>query len=215
MLPRRSSLWRRVFGSRPYPHPGLPYDVGMTEPAVTVSHPPDRLLRAVNPALRFLLRTPLAGGARKQMMVLNFTGRKSGRQYLIPVSAHQDRRRPLRNCRSGLEGQLPRRRHRRRTARREDDHHARRAHPGPCNRRATSPTGRRVLRRQKAQSTMGLKFRDHQIPTLEEFTEAAQRLARHGRYPVTRRRLIARGGELEELRTVRPHQVSRPDRRVE
>jgi hypothetical protein len=29
---------------------------------------------------------------------------------------------------------------------------------------------------KKAQSMMGLKFRDDQIPTLEEFTEAAQRL---------------------------------------
>ena len=57
--------------------------------AVTVSHPPDRILRAVNPLLRRLLRTPIAGAARKQLMVLSFTGRKSGRQYSIPVSAHQ------------------------------------------------------------------------------------------------------------------------------
>ena len=57
--------------------------------AVTVSHPPDAILRAVNPLLRRLLATPLAGAARKQLMVLSFTGRKSGRQYSIPVSAHQ------------------------------------------------------------------------------------------------------------------------------
>lgn len=57
--------------------------------AVTPSHPPDRILRAVNPLLRRLLRTPLAGAARKQLMVLSFTGRKSGRQYSIPVSAHR------------------------------------------------------------------------------------------------------------------------------
>ena len=56
--------------------------------AVVPSHPPERLLRAVNPLLRRLLRTPLAGAARKQLMVLTFTGRKSGRQYSIPVSAH-------------------------------------------------------------------------------------------------------------------------------
>jgi hypothetical protein len=63
----------------------------MTEqtPAVTSSHPPERLLRAVNPALRALLRTPLAGSARRQFMVLNFRGRKSGRQFSIPVSAHR------------------------------------------------------------------------------------------------------------------------------
>lgn len=57
-------------------------------PAVTISHPPEGVLRAVNPAVKFLLGTPLAGGLRRQMMVLNFTGRKSGRQFSIPVSAH-------------------------------------------------------------------------------------------------------------------------------
>jgi hypothetical protein len=57
-------------------------------PAVFVSHPPEGLLRAFNPTLKFLLRTPFAGPARKQFMVLNFKGRKSGRPYSIPVSAH-------------------------------------------------------------------------------------------------------------------------------
>lgn len=57
--------------------------------AVTVSHPPGPLLRAVNPLVRRLLGTSLAGAARKQLMVLRFTGRKSGRQYAVPVSAHQ------------------------------------------------------------------------------------------------------------------------------
>ena len=58
-------------------------------PAVSISHPPEGLLRAVNPAVKFLLGTPLAGSLRRQMMVLNFTGRKSGRQYSVPVSAHR------------------------------------------------------------------------------------------------------------------------------
>ena len=58
------------------------------QPAVTVSHPPAALLRAVNPLLRFMLRTPVMGSMRKAMMVLSFTGRKSGRRYSIPVSAH-------------------------------------------------------------------------------------------------------------------------------
>lgn len=63
----------------------------MTEqtPAVTISHPPEGLLRAVNPAVKFLLGTPLGGGIRRQMMVLNFTGRKSGREFSVPVSAHR------------------------------------------------------------------------------------------------------------------------------
>jgi hypothetical protein len=56
--------------------------------AITVSHPPDALLRVVNPTLKLLLRTPLAGPARHQLMVVNFTGRKSGRHYSIPLSAH-------------------------------------------------------------------------------------------------------------------------------
>ncbi|BBY80291.1 hypothetical protein MPUL_14490 [Mycolicibacterium pulveris] len=50
-------------------------------PAVTISHPPQALLRAVNPVLRFALRTPLAGPLRRQFMVLNFTGRKTGRKF--------------------------------------------------------------------------------------------------------------------------------------
>ena len=58
------------------------------QPAVTVSHPPAALLRAMNPLLRFMLRTPVMGSMRKAMMVLSFTGRKSGRRYSIPVSAH-------------------------------------------------------------------------------------------------------------------------------
>src|SRR5690348_16263052 len=57
-------------------------------PAVFVSHPPERLLHLVNPALKFLLGTPFSGPAGKQLMVLNFKGRKSGKQYSIPVSAH-------------------------------------------------------------------------------------------------------------------------------
>ena len=46
--------------------------------AITMSHPPEAVLRAVNPLLRFALGTPLAGGARKQLMVVSFNGRKTG-----------------------------------------------------------------------------------------------------------------------------------------
>ncbi|HEY1442845.1 MAG TPA: hypothetical protein VGF65_18970, partial [Mycobacterium sp.] len=56
--------------------------------AIDVGHPPSVVLRLVNPVLRSLLRTPLAGPARKQLMVLSFTGRKTGRPYSIPLSAH-------------------------------------------------------------------------------------------------------------------------------
>ena len=63
----------------------------MTEqlPAVSVAHPPKAMLRVVNPALRFMLRTPIAGAARHQFMVLTVRGRKTGRQYAIPLSAHR------------------------------------------------------------------------------------------------------------------------------
>ena len=106
----------------------------MTEqtPAVTISHPPEGLLRAVNPALRFLLRTPLAGSARRQLMVLNFTGRKSGRQFSLPVSAHRIDNDLYALASAELEGQLPRRRRRGGSIRREDDEDARRAHPDPA-----------------------------------------------------------------------------------
>ena len=53
------------------------------------SHPPEALLRVLNPVMRWLLRSPLGGPARKQIMVLRFTGRKSGRAYEVPVSAHR------------------------------------------------------------------------------------------------------------------------------
>ena len=55
---------------------------------ITLSHPPEALLRVVNPALKLLLHTPLAGPARQQLMVLDFTGRKSGRHFSLPLTAH-------------------------------------------------------------------------------------------------------------------------------
>lgn len=148
----------------------------MTEPAVTVSHPPDRLLRAVNPALRFLLRTPLAGGARKQLMVLNFTGRKSGRQYSIPVSAHRidgDLYAIAEagwkvNFRDGATADVL---HDGKTTTMRGELIRDPATVADLSRRCAESYGAK-----KAQSMMGLKFRDDQIPTLEEFTEAAQRL---------------------------------------
>jgi hypothetical protein len=58
-------------------------------PAITEAHYPAALLRVVNPIVRLLLRTSFTGVARKQLMVLSFTGRKTGRQYAIPFSAHR------------------------------------------------------------------------------------------------------------------------------
>ncbi|MBV8965531.1 MAG: hypothetical protein JO191_05070, partial [Mycobacteriaceae bacterium] len=63
----------------------------MTEesPAITEAHYPAALLRVVNPIVRVLLRTPFKGAARKELMVVSFTGRKTGRKYSIPFSAHR------------------------------------------------------------------------------------------------------------------------------
>ena len=57
--------------------------------AVDAGHPPSALLRLINPVIGLLLRSPFAGAARKQFMVLSFTGRKTGRPYSIPLSAHR------------------------------------------------------------------------------------------------------------------------------
>jgi hypothetical protein len=144
-------------------------------PAVTVTHPPEGLLRAVNPLLKALLRTPLAGPMRKQLMVLSFTGRKSGNQYSIPVSAHviDNQRYALagagwtKNFRGGRPAEV--------------------LHNG----KSTKMTGELIVDPavvsdlshrladsygvKQAQRMMGLAFRDPRVPTVEEFKEAAER----------------------------------------
>jgi hypothetical protein len=153
------------------------YGSGMTDqsPAVTISHPPDRLLRTVNPAVKFLLGTPLAGDLRRQMMVLNFTGRKSGRQFSLPVSAHL------------LDGNLYALASAGWTANFRDGATAEVLHDG---KRTTmrgelirdpatvADIAHRVAESYgpaRAQRMMGLNFRDNRTPTVEEFVEAAQR----------------------------------------
>jgi hypothetical protein len=144
-------------------------------PAVFVSHPPEALLRAINPVMRFLLGTPLAGSARKQMMVVSFKGRKTGRPYSLPLSAHVIDNQlyaltpaPWKNnFRDGADAEV--------------------LHDG----KKTSMRGELITDPavvadlshrcaesygvKRAQRMMGLGFREQRIPTLEEFTEAAQR----------------------------------------
>jgi hypothetical protein len=143
-------------------------------PAVTISHPPDVMLRVVNPLLKFLLHTPVAGVAGKSMMVLSFTGRKSGRRYSVPVSAHQiggdlyalagaawrlnfPGGAPAEVLHNGetttMHGELI-----------EDP-----SAVAELSRRSAEHYGAKT-----AQRMMGLKFRDQGIPTAEEFTEAAK-----------------------------------------
>jgi hypothetical protein len=143
--------------------------------AITVSHPPQAMLRVVNPILRLLLRTPVMGGARNQLMVLSFTGRKSGRRYSIPVTAHH-----IDNDLYALTGVAWKRNflggataevllNGKTTAMRgeliED-----KSVVADLYRRCSESYGPK-----RAQRMMGVKFRDDRIPTLEEFTEAAER----------------------------------------
>ncbi|MDY6997125.1 MAG: hypothetical protein SW019_11045 [Actinomycetota bacterium] len=62
----------------------------MTEqPApIEATHPPEALLKMVNPVLRRALRSPLGRGLDAFMLV-EFTGRKTGRRFSVPVSAHR------------------------------------------------------------------------------------------------------------------------------
>jgi hypothetical protein len=144
--------------------------------AVEISHPPQAVLRAINPLLHLALRTPVLGPALKEFMVVSFTGRKTGRRFSIPVSAHHiegDLYVLLSagwkyNFRDGasadvlyagktrtLQGQLIT----------EPATVADLAH-----RAATSQGAKR------AQRAMGLRFRDGKVPSVEEFTEASNRL---------------------------------------
>ena len=149
----------------------------MTEqsPAITVAHPPKGMMRVVNPALRFMLRTPFAGAARKQFMVLTVRGRKTGRQYAIPLSAHF------------IDGTLYAMTDAPWTHNFRDGATAEVLHDG----QSTTMRGELIQDRatladlfhrcaesygaKRAQRMMGLTFRDQRIPTLEEFTEAVDR----------------------------------------
>jgi hypothetical protein len=144
-------------------------------PAVFVSHPPDALLRVINPVMRFLLGTPLAGSARKQMMVVSFTGRKTGRPYSIPLSAHVIDNQlyaltaaPWKNnFRDGADAEVLN--DGKKTPMRGElitDPAA----VAELSHRCAESYGVKL-----AQRMMGLGFRDQRIPTVEEFTEAAQR----------------------------------------
>ena len=143
-------------------------------PAVTVSHPPAAMLRAVNPVLRLALRAPVVGSGLTSMMVVSFTGRKSGRKYSVPVSAHQ-----IGDGLYALVG-APWRLNFRGAASAEVLHGGKTAamrgeliedppKVAELARRSAEQYGVKT-----AQRMMGLKFRDPRIPTVEEFAEAAK-----------------------------------------
>lgn len=144
-------------------------------PTVTVGHPPQALLRTVNPILRFALRTPLAGPLRKQFMVLNFSGRKTGRKFSLPVSAHRidDELYAIANAgwkhnfRDGADAQVV---YDAKTTPMRGELITDPARVGDLAHRCAASYGVK-----RAQTMLGLKFREPRMPTLEEFTEAAAR----------------------------------------
>jgi hypothetical protein len=145
----------------------------MTDPnaAVVLSHPPEMVTRAMNPVLCLLLGTP-AGKALKDFMVLNVTGRKSGRHFSIPVSAHlvEGQLYALAgslwtvNFRGGAPAQVV---HDGRTTTMRGELSEDGAAVAELFHRCATGYGAR-----KAQRLMGLKFRDPRVPTLEEFRQA-------------------------------------------
>ncbi len=149
----------------------------MTEqsPPITVAHPPKGMMRVVNPALRLMLRTPFAGAARKQFMVLTVRGRKTGQQHAIPLSAHfidnilyaMTDAGWKHNFRDGATAEVL---HDGKTTTMRGEMIADRATVADLFHRCAVSYGVK-----RAQRMMGLTFRDQRIPTLEEFTDAVDR----------------------------------------
>jgi hypothetical protein len=154
------------------------YPEAMTEQssAISVSHPPEAFLRVVNPILKLLLHTPFAGAARNQLMVVNFTGRKSGRHYSIPVSAHviDDILYALtgstwkNNFRDGAAAQVL---HDGKTTTMRGELITDKAHVADLYARCAESYGVK-----RAERIMGIGFRDHQMPTHDQFAEAVDEL---------------------------------------
>ncbi|HYY01648.1 MAG TPA: hypothetical protein VE908_19225 [Mycobacterium sp.] len=148
----------------------------MTDQPITQSHPPQAFLRRVNPILAFLLRTPFAGPARHQFMVVDFKGRKSGRPYSVVVTAHLidgilyalTGANWKVNFRDGAPAQVLH----------DGVQRAMRgelitdtAHVADLYARCAESYGVK-----RAERVMGIGFRDHQMPTRDQFAEAVKEL---------------------------------------
>ena len=143
--------------------------------AIDVAHPPEVLLRAINPVLRRVLRTPL-GRRIGEFMLVDFTGRKSGRAFSIPVSAHH------------LDGDLyvvleAQWKHNFRDGADAEVYHLGKKAAMRGQLITDPPTVVDIVHRlsqsygaKRAQRTMGMKFRDGRVPTVAEWEEAVPRL---------------------------------------
>ncbi|HUB55856.1 MAG TPA: hypothetical protein VMB04_11915 [Mycobacterium sp.] len=144
--------------------------------AITISHPPDALLRVVNPLMKMMLHTPFAGPARSQLMVVDFTGRKSGRPYSLVVSAHvidnilyaMTGASWKANFRDGAAAQVL---HDGKTTKMRGELITDKPHVVDLYARVAEAYGAK-----RAARAMGLAFRDHQMPTHDQFAEAVDEL---------------------------------------
>jgi F420H(2)-dependent quinone reductase len=59
-----------------------------TRPAVERVRPPLLLVRLANPVMRWLLASPLHAAVSSQLLLLHFTGRRTGRRYTVPAGYH-------------------------------------------------------------------------------------------------------------------------------
>ena len=144
--------------------------------AIEISHPPEALLRAVNPVLRVAIGVPGLGSSLKDFMVLKFTGRKSGRHFAVPVSAHHLDGDLYAIIEAGWKHNFT------------DGAPVEVVHAG----KTTAMQGQLVkdpatvadithrvclaYGAKKAQRSTGFKFTAGTVPSLDEFTEAATRL---------------------------------------
>ena len=143
---------------------------------ISVSHPPAVVLRVVNPILKMVLHTPLAGPARNQFMVVNFTGRKSGRPYSLVVTAHvidgilyaTTGAAWKNNFRDGATAHVL---HGGKTTTMHGELITDKAHVADLFARAAEGYGVK-----KAEQVMGIGFRDHQMPTRDQFGQAVEEL---------------------------------------
>lgn len=133
------------------------------------------LLHAANPFVRRFLQTPLAGGLRNQMMVVEVAGRKSGRRYSIPLSAHRidgalyamTTAQWKHNFRGGVDAKVL---HNGRTTAMRGELIDDGAIVGDLAHRTALSYGAR-----RAQPMMGVKFRDRQVPSAADFAEFCER----------------------------------------
>jgi hypothetical protein len=78
-------------------------------PAVERVHPPDAIIRLVNPVIRRLLASPLHRAVSGQLMLLRYTSRRSGRRFRASRRSPGPRGAHRRVHELGLAPQLPRR----------------------------------------------------------------------------------------------------------